>query len=120
MSNFVIKSIIFIMDISFCNLRNKEVINVCDGKKLGNIVDLVFDTCYGKVTGIVIPADRSILNVFKTCNDIFIPYNKICKIGKDIILVELTPQQNNNINICQDESNMPHSVNIKNYDMNNS
>ncbi|MBR4745300.1 MAG: YlmC/YmxH family sporulation protein [Clostridia bacterium] len=79
------------MEISFCELRIKEVVNVCDGKRLGNIVDLVFDTSCARVTGIVVPGERTFLNLFKSNNDIFIPYNRIRKIGKDVILVELTP-----------------------------
>lgn len=79
------------MEISFCELRIKEVVNVCDGKRLGNIVDLVFDTSCARVTGIIVPGERSFLNLFKSNNDIFIPYNRIRKIGKDVILVELTP-----------------------------
>ena len=96
------------MELSYCELRNKEVVNVCDGKKLGNIIDLVFDTCYAKIIGIIVPSEKGILNLFKPCSDLFIPYSRICKIGKDIILVELTQKDisqgcesthSNNINI---------------------
>ena len=34
---------------------------------------------------------KQMFNFFKSNNDIFIPYNRIRKIGTDIILVELTP-----------------------------
>lgn len=94
------------MELSFCNLRNKEVINICDGKRLGNIIDLVFDTCYAKVTGIVVPSDKGIINLFKPCNDLFIPYSRICKIGKDIILVELT--ERNTIKQSEDNTSNIH------------
>lgn len=79
------------MDLSFCELRAKEVVNICDGKKLGNIIDLIFDCSCARVTGLVVPAEKSFFNFFKNNNDIFIPYNRIRKIGTDIILVELTP-----------------------------
>ena len=79
------------MELTFCELRIKEVVNVCDGKRLGNIVDMVFDTTCARVTGIVVPGEKSFFSLFKSNNDIFIPYNKIRKIGKDVILVELTP-----------------------------
>jgi YlmC/YmxH family sporulation protein len=79
------------MDLSFCELRAKEVVNICDGKKMGNIIDLIFDSTCAQITGIVVPAEKSFLNIFKAPNDIFIPYNRIKKIGTDIILVELTP-----------------------------
>ncbi|MBQ9791949.1 MAG: YlmC/YmxH family sporulation protein [Clostridia bacterium] len=103
------------MELSFCCLRNKEVINVCDGKKLGNIVDLVFDTMYAKVIGIVVPSEKGIINLFKPCNDLFIPYNRICKIGKDIILVELT--QRETCNTCSTNESNHHNINIKGCDI---
>jgi len=80
------------MDISFCNLRCKDVVNVCDGKNLGNITDIIIDTCCGRVLGIVVPSSKSFFSFFKSNNDIFIPYNRICKIGKDIILVDIFMQ----------------------------
>lgn len=82
------------MEISFCELRAKEVVNICDGKLLGNIVDLVFDSCLAKITGIVVPGERNFFSFFKNNQDIFIPFCKIRKIGKDVILVELNPLHN--------------------------
>ena len=88
------------MEMTFCTLKNKDVINICDGRNYGTISDLVFDTCCGKITGIIVPASKSFLNFFKANNDLFIPYNRICKIGKDIILVDIIQQQQNFINDC--------------------
>ena len=79
------------MELSFCELRAKEVVNICDGKKMGNIIDLIFDCSCARITGLVVPGEKTLLNFFKGGNDIFIPYNRIRKIGTDIILVELTP-----------------------------
>jgi len=79
------------MELTFCELRVKEVVNVCDGKRLGNIIDMVFDTTCARVTGIIVPGEKSFMSIFKSNSDIFIPYNRIRKIGKDVILVELTP-----------------------------
>lgn len=86
------------MELSFCKLRTKDVVNICDGKNLGNITDLIFDSCCGRILGIVVPCNKGFFNIFKTNNDIFIPYNRICKIGKDIILVDIIMQQNNDCN----------------------
>lgn len=82
------------METSFCELKAKEVINVVDGRRLGRIIDMVFDTRCGKILGFVVPGTRSGFNFFKSVDDIFIPYNNICKIGYDVILVELFLQPN--------------------------
>ena len=73
------------MDISFCKLKTKEVVNICDGRNLGNIIDMVMDSCTGKIIGIVVPCDKKFFSIFKSNNEIFIPYNRICKIGQDIL-----------------------------------
>jgi len=75
------------MEISFCELRQKEVINVCDGKRLGRIIDMVISLTSSKVLGIVVPGNR---RIFNTREDIFIPWRNIQKIGSDVLLVNLT------------------------------
>ena len=80
------------METTFCELRGKEVINVLDGKRLGKIIDLVFDTRCGKILGLVVPCYNKSWNIFKTADDIFIPYSNVCKIGDDVILVEIFVQ----------------------------
>lgn len=83
------------MECSFLELRCKEVVNVVDGKRLGHITDIVFDLQSAKICGLVLPNSKSFWNVFKSGQDIFIPFTQICKIGEDTILVEFyspTPQ----------------------------
>lgn len=78
------------MESSFLELRCKEVINVVDGKRLGHIVDVLFDLQSGKVLGFVVPGNnKNFWNVFKGGTEIFIPFCQVCKIGDDAILVEL-------------------------------
>ena len=48
------------MELSFEELREKEVINIYNGKKLGHIIDLVFDISIGKMLGIVVPGDKKL------------------------------------------------------------
>lgn len=86
------------MNISFCDLKKKDVINLCDGQNLGNIYDIVFDSCTGKIEGIVLPLSKGFFNIFKSHNDLFIPITRICKIGKDIILVDIIIHETNSIN----------------------
>ena len=93
------------MEITFCELRAKEVINIYDGRSLGNITDMVIDTSCGRVLGVIVPKDRSLFSIFKSNTDFFIPYNRICKIGKDIILVELTAHQINSLSIENKKKN---------------
>ena len=45
-------------------MRDKEVINICDGKRLGCVMDLEFDACSGKIEKIIIPGPGKICGVF--------------------------------------------------------
>ena len=73
---------------SLTELTEKQVINMCDGKMLGYIIDFKIDTCNGKLTAIILPGEGGIFG-FKKCTDIIIPWEKICKIGKDAIIVDI-------------------------------
>lgn len=78
------------METSFLELKCKQVINVVDGKTLGHITDIIFDTKSCKVLGLIVPSPASgWLACFRSGKEIFIPFDCICKIGVDVILVEL-------------------------------
>lgn len=85
-------------DLSFCELKDREVINVYDGKRLGRLVDITF-TCSGKICGIIVPGDRKFFKSLTGNDNLYIPWKCICKIGEDTILVEL----NGDISICDDD-----------------
>ena len=82
------------MESSFLELRCKEVINVVNGKKLGRIIDIVFDLRTGCIKGFVVP-DSHKTSFFKSPQTIFIAYHQICKIGTDTILVEVYGNHDN-------------------------
>ena len=72
-----------------CNsedFREKEVVNVCDGKKLGCVGEVEFNVCDGKLTAIVVPVEGGFLGL-GTKGRIVIPWDKIVRIGEDVILV---------------------------------
>ncbi len=72
------------MEVSFLELRAKEVVNTQDGKKLGRICDVVL--CYpeNKWLGVVLPSGR-----WGKKNNLFIDLRQIVKIGEDVILVNV-------------------------------
>lgn len=76
------------MDVSFCELRQKDVVNIVDGKSMGRIIDIIF-TLNGRVCGIVVPACKKFFKGLGSTDTIFIKWNNILKLGEDTILVEL-------------------------------
>lgn len=76
------------VEYTFCELREREVVNVADGKKLGRISDIAF-TEKGQVVGLIVPGDRKFMKNVAGSDTIFIPYACVLKIGNDVILVDL-------------------------------
>lgn len=74
------------MEISYTELRSKEVVNVNTGSKMGKIIDMIIESNGKNVLGVVVPGARKI---FRASEDIFIPWRNITKIGSDVILVSL-------------------------------
>lgn len=70
------------------SLREKEVINLKDGCRLGAVCDVEFDTCTGAVVSLIIYGKAKCLGLLGRCEDIKICWNDIKVIGDDIILVE--------------------------------
>ena len=72
------------------DFKHKEVINICDGKRLGFVQDVCAELETGKITSIIVPGgSNKFMSLFSNSNDIVIPWNKIKCIGEDLILVEL-------------------------------
>ena len=74
---------------STCELRDKEVINLCDGARLGCPSDFEFCACDGKITALIVAGQGGFLG-FGHSNDLLIPWCKIECIGEDTILVRFT------------------------------
>lgn len=72
---------------SIDDLKEKEVINVCDGRRLGYICDLLIDVSCGQILSILVPGDMRVFS-FKRPELICIPWCNIERIGDDTILVK--------------------------------
>lgn len=77
------------------DFRNKEVINVKDGKRLGFVSDVDINFESGTIEAIIVPGPAGLLKFFsgKSSGDYVIPWNSIMKVGDDIILVEYQQPQ---------------------------
>jgi YlmC/YmxH family sporulation protein len=65
----------------------KDVVNVSDGKRLGNIEDFEINLNTGKIEAVVIGSSGKVLGFFGKEEEVVIPWRNILKIGEDVILV---------------------------------
>jgi len=70
------------------DLRQKEVINTTDGARYGFVSDLDFCDKEGKILAIIVPGPGRVLGVFGRDQEYRVPWDKIIKIGEDIVLVD--------------------------------
>ena len=69
------------------DIRKKEIINLCDGSRLGFATDFEINVCDARITALIIPCG-SWFNLGKN-ESIIIPWENIECIGEDTILVKL-------------------------------
>lgn len=75
--------------LNYCELKRKEIINLGDGARLGTICDMEIDSQTGQINSIVVPGPPKFFGMIKSDEEIVIPYNKIKKIGDDVILIDI-------------------------------
>ena len=75
--------------ISTQDIKNKEIINIFDGKSLGYVSDIEINLEKGRVEAIIVPAQAGFFNFFSKESEYIIKWKDIKKIGEDVILVEV-------------------------------
>ena len=75
---------------SFSALKQKDVINICDGRKMGRPIDLILND-HACVEALVVPGgDSGFFSLFRPEREgCVIPWRQVRQIGDDVILVEV-------------------------------
>ncbi|WP_026692110.1 YlmC/YmxH family sporulation protein [Peribacillus kribbensis] len=69
-------------------MQMKDIISISDGKKLGSILDLEVDIEKGIIEGLIVSGSQKLKGIFKKEEDEQIPWNRIIKIGEDVIIIK--------------------------------
>jgi YlmC/YmxH family sporulation protein len=80
-------------------LREREVVNILDGKRLGLASDLEIEMETGRIKAIIVPGPGKFLWLFGKSEDFIIPWERILKIGVDVILVDLPNYTESSANV---------------------
>ncbi len=70
------------------DLQHKDVVNVLDGKKIGNIIDININLD-GNMNSLIVEKSKFFISMFSTKDEIEIKWEQIEKIGEDVILVKI-------------------------------
>ncbi len=73
---------------STADLREKDVINLCDGSRLGCPEDFEIDIACGRIVALIVNCDDRLFG-FGKHDEIAVPWEKIKCIGDDAVLVRL-------------------------------
>ncbi|MBQ8687877.1 MAG: YlmC/YmxH family sporulation protein [Ruminococcus sp.] len=74
---------------SLTDLKDKDIINICNGENLGYADDIRLDTRTAAVTGLILYGKPRYFGMFGAREKSVITYEQIRLIGKDVILVSL-------------------------------
>lgn len=77
-----------VMFLRLSELQNKTVINLVDGKNIGNIIDLSIDE-KGNTIGLIVEKHKFLISYFTSQKEFSISWDQIEKIGEDVILVRV-------------------------------
>ena len=72
------------------DLQSKDIVNVIDGKNIGNIIDVRINETNGVIEALVIEPNRNFFSFMNKGTDTEINWRNITKIGEDVILVNIT------------------------------
>ena len=76
------------MQCRMVELRYKEVINICDGCRLGYVGDVEVVIPDGKICALIVPGPYRFFGLFGRGEEFYIPWECIKQIGDDIILID--------------------------------
>lgn len=82
------------MLIKISDLRDLEIVNINDGRRLGPLKDIELDLAKGAISALVLPgySEGRILGIFGRGGDIVVPWERIKQIGLDVLLLDLPGQ----------------------------
>lgn len=73
-------------------LRLLDVINIGDGRRLGHVYDIDVDIHSGEILALILAGEAGIFGIGRR-PDTMIPWDRVVRIGVDVILVDLPAQR---------------------------
>lgn len=72
------------------DLRDREIINFSEGRKIGNFDDLELDVEKGLIKALIISGRSGFFGFLQEEQDYIVPWERIIKFGQDVIIADLS------------------------------
>jgi YlmC/YmxH family sporulation protein len=69
-------------------LMERQVVNIADGKCLGNLKDIELNLWTGSIEALVLPALNGFWHRLQNAGELVIGWEKVVRIGVDVILID--------------------------------
>jgi len=77
------------MTASTIELQERQVVNIADGKCLGNLKDIELNLWTGSIRSLVLPGMSGFWNRLQKSGELIVPWDKVVRIGVDVILIDM-------------------------------
>ena len=77
------------MSAKISDLQERQIVNIADGKCLGNIKDIELNMRLGVIQALVLPGIGGFRGFLQNQGEILIPWQKVVRIGVDVVLIDM-------------------------------
>jgi len=77
------------MSAKVSDLQERQIVNIADGKCLGNIKDIELNILDGSIQALVLPNEGGFWNLLQNQGEVLIPWQKVVRIGVDVVLIDM-------------------------------
>ena len=77
------------MSAKISDLQERQIVNIADGKCLGNIKDIELNMREGTIQALVLPGTGGFRGFLQNQGELLIPWHKVVRIGVDVVLIDM-------------------------------
>ena len=77
------------MSAKISDLQERQIVNIADGKCLGNIKDIELNVLDGTIQALVLPNTGGFWSMLQNQGELLIPWQKVIRLGVDVVLIDM-------------------------------
>ena len=77
------------MSAKISDLQERQIVNIADGKCLGNIKDIELNMREGTIQALVLSGTGGFRGFLQNQGELLIPWHKVVRIGVDVVLIDM-------------------------------